>query len=237
MKLHVRAHYNDLNYILYWVKISVFFCIYESSLYPIGFWIVTWNMPKVCYLLLGAHYIISLQKFMTAHVNYPSINIEKISLWNFSTTRDMYIYFGTYSAWMPYIWYKIFFVCNVSIWNVNSVRATAFIFYSRTNILGNVSIFWIENVTTQGGLDDRLTVGFMPKGLPFELPGTDICCPMFWNTGAGGMYILICKVSIWNVNRVRATAFIYVLRRHFDLHHIYDISDTYRRSFRVHSPQ
>ena len=44
---------------------------------------------------------------------------------------------------------------------------------------------------------------------PFELSGPDICCPMFLNTGSGGIDIFLDKVNIWNVNCARAATFIF----------------------------
>ena len=69
---------------------------------------------------------------------------------------------------------------------------------------------WIsetENVSTQGGLEPP-TFEFMPDALLIELLGPDICYPLFWNTGSGGMDIFVCKVNIWNVSYVQATPFI-----------------------------
>ena len=46
----------------------------------------------------------------------------------------------------------------------------------------------------------------------FELSGPDICCPMFVNTGSGGIDIFWSKVNIWNVICARVTAFIFDTR-------------------------
>ena len=63
----------------------------------------------------------------------------------------------------------------------------------------SVKDFDTEIVSTQGGLE-LPTFRFMLNGLPFELPGPDICYPMFWNTGSGSIDIFVGKVNIWNVN-------------------------------------
>ena len=72
----------------------------------------------------------------------------------------------------------------------------------------SVKVFETENVSTCGGLE------YQPSDScrmlePFELSGPDICCPMFLNTGFGGIDIFLSKVNIWNVNCAWATAFIF----------------------------
>ena len=72
----------------------------------------------------------------------------------------------------------------------------------------NVEVFETENVSNQMELEP-LTLEFIPNAPPVELPGSVICYPMFWNTGSGGIDIFVYKFNSWNINCLRATAFIF----------------------------
>ena len=52
-------------------------------------------------------------------------------------TRHLLSHVVEYWLW----WYR-YFSCKVNIWNVNWARATAFIFDTRTGVLGKMSMFW-----------------------------------------------------------------------------------------------
>ena len=104
-----------------------------------------------------------------------------------------------------------YFWSKVNIWNVNCARATAFIFDTRTDVLGKVSKFLRETVSTLEGLVPP-TFRFVPNALTY------------WAIRARHLLSHICehwlwwyryfwsKVNIWDVNSARATAFIFDTR-------------------------
>ena len=66
-----------------------------------------------------------------------------------------------------------------------TARATTFIFDSRTDGFLKMSTFWDRKcIHTWGGLES-LTLQFMLNA--YELPGSDMLCLLFFNTGSGGM--------------------------------------------------
>ena len=105
-----------------------------------------------------------------------------------------------------------YFLSKHNIWNVNCAWATAFIFDTRTGVLGKVSRFFeTENVSTWKGLEHPI-FGFMPNALTYwTIRARHVLSHVveywlwwyryFWS-----------KVNIWNVNCVRATAFIFNTR-------------------------
>ena len=80
-------------------------------------------------------------------------------------------------------------VCNVNIWNVNCVQATAFIFDSRTAVLVKGSGFLRQRMSQPEGDSYPPTFGFMPNALTIWAIGPDISYHMFWNTVFGGIDI------------------------------------------------
>ena len=85
-----------------------------------------------------------------------------------------------------------------------TVRGQQHSFFWQTNgcFCESVKVFETENVSTWVGLEPP-TFGFMPNALIYC-----ICCPMFLNTGSGGVDILEVKLPFEMVT-VRATAFIF----------------------------
>ena len=74
-----------------------------------------------------------------------------------------------------------------TIWNASCARATAFIFDKQKGILVNVSNFLRQKMSRPDGDLNPPTFGFMPNAITIGLSGPDICCPMFCNTGSGGI--------------------------------------------------
>ena len=70
------------------------------------------------------------------------------------------------------------------IWNVNSARATAFIFDTRTGVLVKVSMFLRQKMSRPEGYSNSEPSDSCQMLLLFQLSGPDICCPMFFNTGS-----------------------------------------------------
>ena len=69
-------------------------------------------------------------------------------------------------------------------------------------------------VTTRVGTVSKLVINSSYHDLRLRtfyvtLSKPEICYPMFWNIGSCGNDICVCKVSIWNVNCARKTAFIF----------------------------
>ena len=105
--------------------------------------------------------------------------------------------------------YADYFWSKVNIWNVNCVRATAFIFDTGTG--ESVKVFETENVLTWGGLEPP-TFGFMPNALTYwAIRVRHLLFHVFeyWLWHCGYFWS---KVNIWNVNCARATALIFDTR-------------------------
>ena len=104
-----------------------------------------------------------------------------------------------------------YFWSKVNIWNVNCARATAFIFDTRTDVLGKVSKFLWETVSTLGGTrTPNLQIHAECSNL-FSYQGQTFAVP-YHLTLALVVYYFWSKVNIWNVNCARATAFIFDTR-------------------------
>ena len=73
--------------------------------------------------------------------------------------------------------------------------------------LWNCRRFWDKNASIWGELE---TFGFMSNALTiWVLSGPDICSPMFWNTGSGGIDIFVVKLPFAMLTVRRATSFIF----------------------------
>ena len=108
-----------------------------------------------------------------------------------------------------WLWWCRYFWSKASIWDVNCERATAFIFGTRTCVLVQVSKFWWQKMfRPEGDSNPQISDGFMPNYLTYwAIRARHLLshvfeywlwrCRYFWS-----------KVSIWNVNCARATAFI-----------------------------
>ena len=84
----------------------------------------------------------------------------------------------------------VIFVCKVHVWNVNCAQATALIYF-RLTACGSVDVVDTENVSICRSLESP-TLGFLLK--QFELSQLDISYLLFWNTGSGGIDIVVCVV-------------------------------------------
>ena len=111
-----------------------------------------------------------------------------------------------------WLWWYRYFKSKVNIWYVNCVRATAFIFDTRTGILVKVSkYFETENVSTWGGLEPP-TFGCMPNALAYwTIRARHFLSHVFEHWLWRYSYFWS-KVNIWYVNCARATAFIFDTR-------------------------
>ena len=104
------------------------------------------------------------------------------------------------------------FLSKVNIWNVDCARTTAFIFDTWTDVLVTVSKFWDRKcLDLRGTRTPNLRIlAECSNHLSYQ--GQTFADPCFLNTGSGGTVIFLNKVSIWNVNCARATAFIFDIR-------------------------
>ena len=75
-----------------------------------------------------------------------------------------------------------YFWSKVNIRNVNCVRATAFVFDTRTDVLVKVSKFLRQKMSRPEGDSNPHPSDSCRMLWPFELSGPDICCPMFFDT-------------------------------------------------------
>ena len=87
------------------------------------------------------------------------------------------------------------FLSKVNIGNVNCARATAFIFDTRTDVLVKVSKFLRQKMSRPEGDSNPQPSDSCRMLKPFELSWPDICCPMFLNTGPGGIDISKVKLT------------------------------------------
>ena len=111
-----------------------------------------------------------------------------------------------------WLWQYRYFWSKVNSWNVRCVRATAFIFDTRTVVLGKVSRFFeTENVSTWGGLEHP-TFGFMPNALNYWAIRARHLLPHVVEYWLWQYRYFWSKVNSWNVRCVRATAFIFDTR-------------------------
>ena len=92
-----------------------------------------------------------------------------------------------------WIWWYRYFLNNVSIWNVNCVQATAFIFDTRTDVLLKVTNFLRQKMSRPEGDSNPQHSDSYRMLKPLELSGPGICCPIFVNTGSGGIEIIKIK--------------------------------------------
>ena len=84
-----------------------------------------------------------------------------------------------------------------------SVRATTFIFDSRTDVLVKVSKFLKQKMSRPEGHSNSQSSYSCRMLQPFELSRPDICCPMFFNTGSE-----CCIPNSWSINLVNKLSFI-----------------------------
>ena len=80
------------------------------------------------------------------------------------------------------------------------------------DVLVKVSKILIQKMSRPEGDSSPQSLDSCQMLYTFELSGPDICCPMFLDTGSGGIDIFWSKVNIWNVNCAQATAFIFDTR-------------------------
>ena len=94
---------------------------------------------------------------------------------------------------MSYYWDH--FQSKVNIWNFYCARATAFIFDTRTSVLGKVSKLLRQKMSRPEG-DSNPQPSYSCRMLqPIELSGPDICFPMLLNTGSGCIDIFKVKLT------------------------------------------
>ena len=99
---------------------------------------------------------------------------------------------------MYYIWYLNFW-SKVNIWNVNCARATAFIFNTRTGVLGKVSKFLRQKMSLpEGGLEPP-TFWFMPNALTYWAIRTRHLLPHVVEYWLWRYRYFWSKVKIWNL--------------------------------------
>ena len=99
-----------------------------------------------------------------------------------------------FEHWLWLWWYR-YFLSKVNVWNVNCARATAFIFDTRTGVLVKVSKFLRQKMSRPEGNSNPQPSCSCRMLEPIELSGPDICCPMFLNTGSGGIDIFEVKLT------------------------------------------
>ena len=87
-----------------------------------------------------------------------------------------------------YIWNK------VNIWNVNCVRATAFIFDTQTDVLEQVSKFLRQKLSLPEGDSNPPTFEFMPNSLTIWAIRARHLLSHVFNTGSGGINIFEVKL-------------------------------------------
>ena len=86
-----------------------------------------------------------------------------------------------------WLWWYRYFWSKVNIWNVNCVRATAFIFDTRMDVLVKMSKFFeTENVSTWEGLEPSI-FGFMPNALTIWAIWARHLLSHVLNTGSGSI--------------------------------------------------
>ena len=83
-----------------------------------------------------------------------------------------------------WLWRCRYFLSKVIISNVNCVRATAFIFDTRTNVLVKLSTFLRQKMSRPEGDSNPQHSDSCRMLLPFELSGPDIYCPMNRSSGS-----------------------------------------------------
>ena len=75
------------------------------------------------------------------------------------------------------------------------MRATSFIFDTRTGVLVKVSTFLRQKMSRREGDSNPQPSDSCRILWPIELSEPDICCPMFLNTGSGGIFIFEVKLT------------------------------------------
>ena len=142
----------------------------------------SWNLPDTALLS-------RLQGFREAGELTKTV-FSKCSLLNFFSNFDIYIY-----------WSK------ANIWNINYARATAYIFDTRTDVLVKCQSLWNRKcLDLRGTRTPNLRIhAECSHHLSYQ--GQTFAVPCFFNTGSGGIDIFKVKLTLKNVNCVRATVF------------------------------
>ena len=96
----------------------------------------------------------------------------------------------------------IFLFVKSNIWNVNCTRATTLLM-NRCH-RENAEVLETENASSKKGLES-IMLESMPNALPCVLPGADVCCRMFWNTGSGGMPLAFLRIKLNDLCRCQST--------------------------------
>ena len=86
-----------------------------------------------------------------------------------------------------YIYTDIYFWCKVNIWNVDCSWETAFIFGTRTDVLVKASKFLRKKISRPEGDSKPPNFEFMPNALIIWTLRARHLCPMFLDTGFGGI--------------------------------------------------
>ena len=156
-----------------------------------------------CCMTASSHYLTQCWH----EINGSAISPKMCKIcWQMSSLEIRFSkYFCIYPMQISYFWSRI------NIWYVNSARATAFIFDTRTDILVKMSKFLRQKSLGLGGTRNpklRIHAEFSNhlsyQGQTFAVP----CC---WILALAYRYFLS-KVSIWYVNCAQATAFIFDTR-------------------------
>ena len=98
--------------------------------------------------------------------------------------RARHLLWHVFEYWL---WRYRVFLSKVDVWNINSVWATAFMFDTRRDVLVKVSKFLRQKMFRPEGDSNPQPLDSCRILFPFELSGPDLWCPMFLNTGSGGI--------------------------------------------------